>query len=162
MPRLIHTESGATREIPLGDSALTVGRAATNTISTKDAKASREHFRLENAGGAWTVTDLGSTNGTRVNGTVIGAPTTLKKGDRIAIGQAEFVFRDDSGDTAVDLPAAGGSEDLVGTLRRHRDRLAAAGRLLAFLGILLAWTAPGLGVFAALLGIMMALLAAGL
>ncbi len=70
----------------------TLGRERTCDIQVRDAAASRQHARVEiDAEGAWLV-DLGSANGTRVNGERVRGRGPLKHGDRIAIGKAELVF----------------------------------------------------------------------
>jgi adenylate cyclase len=59
-----------------------------------DGKVSREHtlLQLDATGGRWLVIDLGSTNGTYLNGRRIARPEPLKDGDAIRIGDAELVF----------------------------------------------------------------------
>jgi pSer/pThr/pTyr-binding forkhead associated (FHA) protein len=54
---------------------------------------SRRHAIFRESGNFWSLQDLGSTNGTWVNGESINRPTRLKVGDRIAFGQMRFVFR---------------------------------------------------------------------
>ncbi len=50
------------------------------------------HARLERAGDGWLLTDLGSTNGTRLNGWRIREPVPVRAGDRVAFGSAVFVI----------------------------------------------------------------------
>ena len=58
-----------------------------------DANVSRRHAEvLPGAAGTWTITDLGSTNGVRVNGRQIDGAEQLLPGDRIALGTAEIAF----------------------------------------------------------------------
>jgi pSer/pThr/pTyr-binding forkhead associated (FHA) protein len=64
----------------------TVGRQGTLVIS--DEFASGHHARFTTAHGLWYVEDLGSTNGTWLNGRRIHAAQRLKKGDKIKIGHA--------------------------------------------------------------------------
>jgi len=64
----------------------TVGRHGTLPIS--DDFASGNHARFRIAHGLWYLEDLGSTNGTWLNGRRIHAPQRLKKGDKIKIGRA--------------------------------------------------------------------------
>jgi pSer/pThr/pTyr-binding forkhead associated (FHA) protein len=64
--------------------AFTVGRQGDLTI--RDDFASSHHARFDIAHGLWFVEDLGSTNGTRLNGRRFHAPQRLKKGDKITIG----------------------------------------------------------------------------
>ncbi|KAF0241286.1 MAG: FHA domain-containing [Planctomycetota bacterium] len=94
MPKIVHTESGATREYTLGAVAITVGRAARHTIPTMDSRASRDHFKIELVAGGYVATDMGSRNGTLLNGEVLEKPRTLRAGDRLMIGAAVFQFQD--------------------------------------------------------------------
>jgi predicted component of type VI protein secretion system len=73
----------------------TVGKARENDIAVDDdATASGLHAVLERFAAGWTVTDLGSSNGTWVNGERIWASRRLRHGDEIRIGHTRLVFRD--------------------------------------------------------------------
>jgi pSer/pThr/pTyr-binding forkhead associated (FHA) protein len=73
----------------------TIGKAAENDIAVDDdATASGLHAVLERFAAGWCVTDLGSSNGTWVNGERIWASRRLRHGDEIRIGQTRLVFRD--------------------------------------------------------------------
>jgi hypothetical protein len=76
------------------DGVLAIGRGAENAIVLEDTTVSREHARLELVGGRWAIEDVGSANGTFVNGERVpfGARRPLRHGDRIGIGAAELVF----------------------------------------------------------------------
>ncbi|MCU1376148.1 MAG: hypothetical protein JWO68_3434 [Actinomycetia bacterium] len=79
------------RRFPLSDVPLTIGRATDATVRVSDTSTSRRHAEIRPAGGGWAVVDLGSTNGTRVNG----APVTerrLQDGDTIIVGDATLRF----------------------------------------------------------------------
>jgi pSer/pThr/pTyr-binding forkhead associated (FHA) protein len=73
---------------------MTLGRNPGNDIQINEEKASRRHCRFRPEDGKLTVEDLGSSNGTKVNGVKIEAVCTLKDGDTIAIGAHTIVFRD--------------------------------------------------------------------
>ena len=66
------------------DTHFTVGRQGTLVIN--DDWASGQHAHFQAVRGRWYVEDLGSTNGTWLNGFRIHAPQLLKKGDKIRIG----------------------------------------------------------------------------
>ncbi|HEX4492858.1 MAG TPA: FHA domain-containing protein [Acidimicrobiia bacterium] len=67
---------------------LTIGRAAGCGVSLPDdTYVSNVHARVNERNGEVLLEDLGSTNGTLVDGSTITAPRTLRKGDRIQIGQ---------------------------------------------------------------------------
>jgi pSer/pThr/pTyr-binding forkhead associated (FHA) protein len=70
-------------------SDFTVGRLGTLTVT--DEYASNNHARFQTAHGFWYVKDLGSTNGTWLNGRRIHAAQRLKKGDKIKIGHTVVV-----------------------------------------------------------------------
>jgi hypothetical protein len=73
-------------EIALADE-LMIGRAASGDGSLGgDEELSREHARITRAGAGLTIEDLGSTNGTFVNGTKVTAPTPIRIGDTISLG----------------------------------------------------------------------------
>ena len=73
----------------LTDDAITIGRAPDNMIVIDDASVSGRHAEMKLAGESYELIDLGSTNGTRVNGQTITATTTLRPGDRIRFGKIE-------------------------------------------------------------------------
>ena len=70
-----------------------IGRAAECAVSIDDEFASNLHAKIYRAEGRYYVEDLGSTNGTYVNGRRINYPTELRGGDRIKIGRTEMEFR---------------------------------------------------------------------
>jgi len=84
---------------------LTVGRDATNEIVINDAEISRRHARLTFQGGKYVLEDLGSTNGTFVNGQRLAGPRVLKAGEVVQFGeQIMLVFEAttiDSGATMI-------------------------------------------------------------
>ena len=73
-------------KITLGDQPILIGRADDSTLVLTDDFASSRHARLTNRGGQWYVEDLGSTNGTFLNGSKVGAATKLRRGDRLQVG----------------------------------------------------------------------------
>lgn len=80
------TEGGDSEFYPLDESqCLIVGRARDCDIQIRDAQASRHHCRLTFSGSAWVIDDLGSNNGTLVNGGPVGT-AELKDGDRVQLG----------------------------------------------------------------------------
>jgi pSer/pThr/pTyr-binding forkhead associated (FHA) protein len=70
-------------------SALVLGRRAADLV-IEDPQVSRRHASVRPAGDALEVEDLGSLNGTWVNGTRIAGPTRLVPGDRVRVGDATF------------------------------------------------------------------------
>jgi hypothetical protein len=81
---------GTQREITLDGRPMTLGRSVDNAIVVRDSRVSRHHGRLQGRQGALVYSDLGSTNGSRVNGVAIDE-VVLGEGDRIEIGDTVLV-----------------------------------------------------------------------
>jgi len=106
----------------------TVGKAAENDVSlADDATASHLHAVLERFQAGWCVSDLGSSNGTWVNGERIWASRRLRHGDEIRIGQTRLVFRDPLGGAGAPTEAEAKAPGLT---TRERDVLLALCRPL--------------------------------
>jgi FHA domain/Domain of unknown function (DUF1707) len=71
----------------------TIGREAECDLTLTNATVSRWHASLAHVDGAWLLADLGSTNGTRVNGWRVKEPTPVQPGDFVSFGAATFVVR---------------------------------------------------------------------
>ena len=80
----------AARRIPLSGAPIRIGRAPECELVLKDSQVSRKHARLHAREGLLVLTDLGSTNGTRVNGHRV-TELVLGAGDRIQIGDTSLV-----------------------------------------------------------------------
>jgi hypothetical protein len=86
-------EGGKPRErIAITRSPVVIGRLSTNDVVLSDPNVSRRHAELRRDGDEWLVVDLGSTNGTMVNGK-LAKEQRLKDGDKIAFGSSELAFR---------------------------------------------------------------------
>ncbi|GAB3187200.1 hypothetical protein GCM10027259_53310 [Micromonospora palomenae] len=84
---------GAVRLVPLTTDALTIGRAPGNELPIDSKLVSRLHALVERFPSGWTIRDLGSTNGTTVNGAAVREARLLRDGDRVEIGPARLLFR---------------------------------------------------------------------
>lgn len=73
--------------------ATVVGRSDQADVIIDDPYASEFHFRLVLSDGSLTVSDLGSTNGTYVNGKRITTPTSLRRGDALQVGKTVMEVR---------------------------------------------------------------------
>ena len=81
------------RTIPVTTGKFVVGRSRECDVRVDDGNVSRRHFELVQDGPTtWVVADLGSTNGTEVNGQRVSGRKRLDDGDRITIGGTELVF----------------------------------------------------------------------
>ena len=108
---LIQTPDGQTKTIPLSGSRLAVGRSSGVELSfPDDAGLSRQHFALEPAGDGWTVQDLGSKNGTFVNGIPLKARLALRPGDRVTAGHLAIVYDPDASAPAPGVVVFEGAE----------------------------------------------------
>jgi hypothetical protein len=72
----------------------TIGRESGCDMMLADSTVSRWHASLVNADSGWLLDDLGSTNGTRVNGWRVTQPTPVRPGDFVSFGAALYVIRD--------------------------------------------------------------------
>ncbi|MBI2757403.1 MAG: FHA domain-containing protein [Chloroflexi bacterium] len=66
---------------------LVIGRDSSSGVAINDAEVSRKHARLTFQGGKYVLEDLGSTNGTFVNGQRLASPVVLKSGDVVSFGE---------------------------------------------------------------------------
>lgn len=84
---------GNSRIVPLEGERITAGRSAAAEISyPEDHGLSRRHLALERDGDGWALVDLGSKNGTMLNGVRIASRTRLQPGDRIAAGHLILTY----------------------------------------------------------------------
>lgn len=111
------------RLVPLAGDRVTIGRASENTLPLTDPEASRLHAVLERFPTTWSVRDLGSRNGTFVNGSRVGAEHPLSPGDEIRVGQTRLLYRDDS--ASAPLAPTAGAEPPPRLTPRERDVLIA-------------------------------------
>jgi pSer/pThr/pTyr-binding forkhead associated (FHA) protein len=72
----------------------TIGRSVECDIVVTSKSISRENTRIHREGRHWSVEDLGSTNGTHLNGERLIAPMKLRDGDSIKVGDVTFIFHD--------------------------------------------------------------------
>lgn len=79
--------------IALGDQTVSVGRLPECEVALSDANVSRRHAEVRPSGDGWVVVDLGSTNGTRVNGVRI-AEQRLRGGDVVTFGATNATFEE--------------------------------------------------------------------
>jgi len=98
--------AGAARLIPLEFDDVSIGRGETNDIALPfDPTVSRLHAVIVRYRGGWCLRDVGSVNGTFLNGQRVFSEHFLRPGDEIRVGAARIIFRGDLG---------GGSQETFG------------------------------------------------
>jgi hypothetical protein len=80
------------QRIPVGPAGSVIGRSTDVDIVIAAHEVSRRHAQILPDRDGWTLTDLGSTNGVRLNGRPLGVPTRLQDGDVIEVGAVELIF----------------------------------------------------------------------
>jgi len=89
-------------EIAFDGGECLIGRASECRVSLASSTVSRNHARLRIGGGAATVEDLGSKNGTYVRGEKIAVPTPIANGEHFRVGSVDLVFRIVSSHSSTD------------------------------------------------------------
>jgi len=82
---------GRSREVAIGVGGVTIGRAEDNDLVTRDIRVSRHHGRIVGRRGTLVYLDLGSTNGSKVNGEQV-MEVVLGVGDRVEVGETALVL----------------------------------------------------------------------
>jgi sulfite reductase alpha subunit-like flavoprotein len=98
---VVEDGSGGTASFPVVKHLTVIGRDVTIAdVVVDDPRASRRHAGINWDGSGYVLEDLGSTNGTTVNGEPLAAPRDLRPGDRIGVGGITFVFEQGGGAVA--------------------------------------------------------------
>lgn len=79
--------------IPLEDDSISIGRSSDSTLVIVDEYTSTYHARLNRSGDDWILTDLDSTNGTKLDGVRVTTPTRIPLFTPITIGNTTFELR---------------------------------------------------------------------
>ncbi len=87
---IIHTPGEPVARFRVDRPSLTLGRSSTNDVFLADRTLSRVHARLDRKPEGLVVTDLGSRNGTQLNGSRIVDPVVVRAGDRIVLGETSI------------------------------------------------------------------------
>jgi hypothetical protein len=80
------------RRLVVGPGGATLGRSRQCDIVVNDPNVSRQHAEIRPRGGSWVVTDLGSTNGSRINGRQLEGSDVVRPGDEIELGSTVMRF----------------------------------------------------------------------
>lgn len=86
------TVTGIEHDVVLRGERMVVGRLADCDVALQDANSSREHAAFVSVPGGWAIEDLGSTNGTWINGAPVRQRIKLRDGDTVTVGVTELVF----------------------------------------------------------------------
>lgn len=97
------------RRMPVDRPAMTLGRSSANDVLLGDRTLSRSHARIEQVAGGLRLVDLGSRNGTQLNGVRIHEPALMKSGDRVVIGETSIDVQEETG-TRVTIAGNAGEE----------------------------------------------------
>lgn len=85
----LHAEG---KRLPVPSAGAVIGRSRECDIVLGDTNVSRRHAEIRPAGTGWTVADLGSTNGVRVNGRLAAGAVAVAAGDRLELGTVPMSF----------------------------------------------------------------------
>ena len=91
---LVTHPNGTTENVPLARLRTTIGRSARSDVCIPDAFASRLHAEVRQEGDSYWISDLGSANGTKLNGALLTIPIPLHQGGEIQIGETKIRFDD--------------------------------------------------------------------
>jgi hypothetical protein len=80
------------KRMVVGPAGVTLGRSRECDVVLTDPNVSRQHAEIRPRGESWVLTDLGSTNGSSLNGRRIEAPEVVRRGDEIEIGTSLITF----------------------------------------------------------------------
>lgn len=90
---VVHPPSGSPRVVALDDSPVRLGRAEDAHVVVDDVYVSDVHAEISLSDDGWAVRDLGSTNGTYLNGAKVTQATPLTAGDQLRIGKTRVEVR---------------------------------------------------------------------
>lgn len=171
MIKLTIVENGATKQLNIGLDVVTIGRAAENLVKLDDKKSSRKHGKIEVTSDGLMFTDLGSSNGTKLNGQTV-TSSRLKAGDEIVIGEAKIIILDAPAPAAVVTAPAPApvmaapkpaevvakepvpAEDKAEVRKKIEERLSAVSRAKVASPVWVKWaTAAGILVAVAIIGL---------
>ncbi|MEX2550458.1 MAG: FHA domain-containing protein [Nitriliruptoraceae bacterium] len=90
---IVHPPTGSPRTVGLSGHGVVLGRGQSADVYIDDVYASDEHAEILPDDGSWSVRDLGSTNGTFLNGAKVTRPTPLAVGDQVRLGKTRIEVR---------------------------------------------------------------------
>ncbi|HJT78256.1 MAG TPA: ATP-binding protein [Gemmataceae bacterium] len=122
MPRLIVIKGADEgKQFELSEDALSIGRDATNRVRLHDTEVSRRHAELRRTADGYRLTDVGSANGSFVNGQSV-KDVLLQTGDQVQIGQSLLVYSSGQSESRADTDLA----ERISMIARHDVELSSA------------------------------------
>jgi predicted component of type VI protein secretion system len=124
----LHVDGDLHGQVAMDGDTLLAGRGEHCDVVVEDGTISRDHLEITRHGGAVVATDLGSRNGTELNGKRLEQPTRLKHGDTLVFGSARL---------QVVLPQVAGADETIATMSRtptltDEERAVAAALVAAY------------------------------
>ena len=118
--RLVLKTPDGDADFPLTDNAV-LGRSTNATVRLSDREVSRKHSQIDKVGEDYVLKDLGSSNGTFLNGKRLFGPAKLKDGDEVVIGTSRMEFRLAPGAQAkqlIEITTGDEKKELAGIVAR--------------------------------------------
>jgi pSer/pThr/pTyr-binding forkhead associated (FHA) protein len=112
-----------TREIPMSQDEFLIGRGADCDLRLRISSISRHHCMIRLGNAEATVLDLGSSNGTFVNGQRVRSQATLQNGDELQVGTCKFIV-ELGGSDQIDVDTAFGTDPSKTTAKLPPEVLA--------------------------------------
>ena len=145
-------ENGAPKRVLVEGEKFSVGRHSECDLSIANSALSRKHLQIERFGDVFVISDLGSSNGTKVNAEDLTDPVGIKNGDRLDVGggleiEVELIDEDNDGKDSKDDAAAGGAENAASAEPNVPGASAAAGSGGSSFTSSIFFIAPLFGVF---------------
>lgn len=96
-------ENAVERQVEVDRERFTIGRHSSCDLTIADARLSREHLAIERQGDGFVVSDLGSSNGSELNGDTLDTSVPLRDGDRLDLGGGVLINVEYARDSAVPI-----------------------------------------------------------
>jgi pSer/pThr/pTyr-binding forkhead associated (FHA) protein len=115
---VMHSGPNTGKVYPLEAPEIIIGRDANNSIAINDAEVSRKHAKLTLQNSAYVIQDLGSTNGTFINGQRITTTQELKPGDTVTLGENIVLMYETSFDPNATVVSSAQIPKVVAPIRK--------------------------------------------